>query len=164
MVAARVGLPRQQVGYHLKALQDQGLVLEVAQRQHGGITERVLATSAQGYVVSPAAMGTVGVDPARVSDRLSASYLVALAARAVREVGEALRGAQRAGKQLPTLSIDTEVRFASAQDRAACAAELADAVRTIAGRYHNATSPGGRWYRIVAISHPQPQEESTSHE
>jgi len=163
-VAARVGLPRQQVGYHLKALQDQGLVIEVGQRQHGGITERVLAASAQGYVVSPAAMGTAGVDPARVSDRLSGGYLIALAARAVREVGDALRGAERAGKRLPTLSIDTEVRFASAQDRAACAAELADAVRTIAGRYHNASSPGGRWYRIVAISHPRPPEGSISHE
>ena len=163
-VAARVGLPRQQVGYHLKALQDQGLVIEVGQRQHGGITERVLAASAQGYVVSPAAMGTAGVDPARVPDRLSAAYLVALAARAVREVGELLRAAQRAGKRLPTLSIDTEVRFASAEDRAACAAELADAVRTIAARYHNASSPGGRWYRIVAISHPRPSEESLNHE
>ena len=163
-VAARVGLPRQQVGYHLKALQDQGLVIEVGQRQHGGITERVLAASAQGYVVSPAAMGTAGVDPARVPDRLSAAYLVALAARAVREVGELLRAAQRAGKRLPTLSIDTEVRFASAEDRAACAAELADAVRTIAARYHNASGPGGRWYRIVAISHPRPPEGSMNHE
>jgi hypothetical protein len=145
-------------------LQDQGLVVEVGQRHHGGITERILAASAQGYVVSPAAMGTAGVDPARVPDRFSAAYLVALAARAVREVGELLRGAGHAGKRLPTLSIDTEVRFASADDRAACAEELADAVRAIAGRYHNESSSGGRWYRIVAISHPRPGEGSTSHE
>ena len=157
-VAARVGLPRQQVGYHLKALQDQGLVIEVGQRHHGGITERILAASARGYVVSPAAMGTAGVDHTRVPDRLSGAYLVALAARAVREVGELLRGAERAGKRLPTLSIDTEVRFASADDRAACAGELAQAVRAIAARYHNESSPGGRWYRVVAISHPAPRK------
>lgn len=163
-VATRVGLPRQQVGYHLKALQDQGLVIEVGQRHHGGITERILAASAQAYVVSPAAMGTAGVDPSRLRDRFSAAYLVALAARAVREVGELLRGAQSTGKRVPTLSIDTEVRFASADDRAACAAELADAVRTIAARYHDESSPGGRWYRIVAISHARPLKGSTSHE
>ena len=163
-VAARVGLPRQQVGYHLKALQDQGLVIEVGQRHHGGITERILAASARGYVVSPAAMGTAGVDHTRVPDRFSAAYLVALAARAVREVGELLRGAERVGKRLPTLSIDTDVCFASADDRAACAAELAHAVRTIAARYHNESSAGGRWYRIVAISHPRPPEGSTSRE
>ena len=155
-VAAQVGLPRQQVGYHLTALQDHGLVIEVGQRHHGGIIERILAASARGYVVSPAAMGTAGVDHTRVSDRFSAAYLVALAARAVEEVGRLLRGAERAGKRLPTLSIDTDVCFASADDRAACAAELAHAVRTIAARYHNESRPTGRWYRIVAISHPRP--------
>ena len=164
VAAARVGLPRQQVGYHLTALQDRGLVVEVGQRRHGGITERVLAASARGYVVSPAAMGTAGVDHTRMTDRFSAAYLVALAARAVREVGQLLSGAERAGKHLPTLSIDTDVRFASADDRAACAAELAHAVRTIAARYHNESSPDGRWYRVVAISHPRPSERSTSRE
>jgi DNA-binding transcriptional ArsR family regulator len=155
-VAARVGLPRQQVGYHLKALQDQGLVVEVGQRHYGGITERILAASAHGYVVSPAAMGTAGIDHTRVSDRFSAAYLVALAARAIEEVGGLLRGAERVGKRLPTLSIDTDVRFASAEDRAACAEQLAHAVRTIAAQYHNESSPGGRWYRLVAVSHPRP--------
>jgi hypothetical protein len=104
------------------------------------------------------------VDHTRVPDRFSAAYLVALAARAVREVGQLLRGAERAGKRLPTLSIDTDVRFASADDRAACAAELAHAVQTIAARYHDESSPGGRWYRVVAISHPRPSERSTSRE
>jgi DNA-binding transcriptional ArsR family regulator len=163
-VAARVALPRQQVGYHLKALQDQGLVIEVGQRHHGGITERILAASARGYVVSPAAMGTAGVDHTRVTDRFSAAYLVALAARAVREVGEMLHRAERVGKRLPTLSIDADVCFATAEDRAACAAELAHAVRTIAARYHNESGSTGRWYRIVAISHPRPSERSTSRE
>jgi DNA-binding transcriptional ArsR family regulator len=163
-VAARVGLPRQQVGYHLKALQDQGLIVEVGQRHHGGITERILTASARGYVVSPAAMGTAGVDHTRVADRFSAAYLVALAARAVDEVGRLLRRAERAGKRLPTLSIDAEICFASAEDRAACAAELAHAVQTIAARYHDESGPTGRWYRIVAISHPRPSERSTSRE
>jgi DNA-binding transcriptional ArsR family regulator len=163
-VAAQVGLPRQQVGYHLTALRDHGLVIEVGQRHHGGITERILAASARGYVVSPAAMGTAGVDHTRVSDRFSAAYLVALAARAVDEVGRLLRGAERVGKRLPTLSIDTEVCFASADDRAACAAELAHAVRTIAARYHNDSGPTGRWYRIVAVSHPRLPERSPRRE
>jgi DNA-binding transcriptional ArsR family regulator len=156
VVAARVGLPRQQVGYHLKALEDQGLVVEVGRRRHGGIVERVLAPSARSYVVSPAAMGPAAADPDRVPDRLSAAYLVALAARAVREVGGLLRGAEQAGKRLPTLSVDAEVRFASAADRAAFADELAETVRRLAARYHDESSDGGRWYRVVAVSHPRP--------
>lgn len=155
-LAARVGLPRQQVGYHLTALEEQGLVVEVEQRRHGGLVERVLASSAAGYVVSPAALGGAAVDPNRVGDRLSAAYLVALAARAVREVGALLRGAEGVGRRLPTLSVDADVRFASAADRAAFAAELAGAVRTLAARYHDENAPEGRWYRVVAVSHPRP--------
>jgi len=78
-VAARLGLPRQRVGHHLQALREHGLVVEVEQRRHGGLTERVLAASAGAYVVSPAAMGGAGADPSRVPDRLSASYLLAFA-------------------------------------------------------------------------------------
>lgn len=160
-VAARVDLPRQKVGYHLKALQEQGLVVEVEQRRHGGLTERVLAASASAYVVSPSAMGAAGADPARVPDRLSASYLVALAARVVREIGILVRGAEQAGKRLPTLSIDADIRFRSAAERAAFADELAAAVRSLASRYHDESAPGGRWHRVVVVSHPRPSEEES---
>ena len=159
-LATRVGLPRQKVGYHLGALEARGLVVEVDRRRHGGLTERVLAASAGAYVVSPAAMGDAGADPGRIADRLSASYLVALAARVVDEVGKLVRGAHRAGKALPTLSIDTDVRFRSAADRAAFADELAASVRSLASRYHDESSAGGRWYRVVALSHPRPTEEN----
>lgn len=158
-LAARVGLPRQKVHYHLRALEDQGLVVEVGQRRHGGLTERVLAASAGAYVVSPAAMGAAGADPARVPDRLSASYLLALAGRVVREVGALLRRAEQAGAPLPTLSVDADIRFRSPEDRAAFADDLAGAVRTLAARYHDEAAPDGRWYRLVALSHPRPIEE-----
>ena len=49
--------------------------------------------------------------PARANDRLSASYLIALAARAVREVGELWRTAREKNKRLATLSTDTAIRF-----------------------------------------------------
>jgi biotin operon repressor len=163
-LAARLGLPRQQVGHHLHALEAQGLVVEVGHRQHGGITERILAASAMAYVVSPAAMGPAAVDPTRVGDRLSAAYLVALAGRAVREVGQLLSGAQQAAKRLPTLSVDADVRFGSAADRAAFAAELSGTVRSLAARYHDETSDTGRWYRVVAVSHPRPPEGTLSHD
>ena len=159
-VAARLGLPRQKVGYHLTALQDQGLVVDVAARRHGGLTERILAASAGAYMVSPSAMGDAGADPRRLPDRLSAAYLVALAGRVVREVGALLKGAEAAGQRLPTLSIDTDVRFRSADDRAAFADELAAGVRSLVARYHDEAAPAGRWYRVVAVAHPRPAQSS----
>jgi hypothetical protein len=102
----------------------------------------------------------VAADPDRGADRLSASYLIALAARVVREVGALLRRAGEAGKRLPTLSIDTEIRFRSAADRAAFSSELANAVTTLAARYHDASAPGGRSHRLVVVAHPIPKEAS----
>src|SRR5579864_908099 len=85
-LATRVGLARQKVNYHLHALEAHGLVRLAEERKWGGLTERLLVATAASYVVSPSAMGPVAVDPSREADRLSASDLIALGARVVREV------------------------------------------------------------------------------
>ena len=158
-LAKRFDLPRQKVNYHLRALEAHGLVTLTEERARRGFTERVLQASASSYVVSPGALGGAAADPARVPDRLSAAYLVALAGRAVREVGDLLRGAREAGRRLPTLSLDVDVRFASAADRSAFAAELAGAVRGLAARYHDEGAEDGRTYRVVVLAHPRPGGE-----
>ena len=155
-VAARVGISRQKVNYHLRALEAHGLVELAEERLRGGIVERVLRATAASYVVSPAALGDVGADPGLTADRMSARYLMALAGRAVREVGGLVRRAGAAGKRLPTLSLDMDVSFASAQDRAAFADELTRAALDLAAKYH---SDGGRPHRLVVLAHPRPEEK-----
>ena len=110
-LAARLGLARQKVNYHLRALEAHGLVRVAEKRRWGGLTERLLVATAASYIVSPSALGPVAADPGRGADRLSASYLLALAARAVREVGTLLCRAREADKRLATLSLDAEIRF-----------------------------------------------------
>jgi len=156
-LAARVGIARQKVNYHLRALESQGLVKVAEERKWGGITERLLVASARSYVVSPQALGPVATDPKRGTDPLSASYLIALGARVVREVGTLLRRARAADKSLPTLSIDTEIRFRSAAERADFSNELTHAITTLVARYHDATAPGGRPHRLVIMAHPTPR-------
>ena len=155
-VAARVGLPRQKVNYHLRALEHHGLVEPAEERRWGGLTERLMVATAASYVVSPAALGPIGADPARNNDRLSASYLIAVAARIVREVGDSWRTARRTNKRLATLSIDTVVRFKSPEDRATFTSELAAAIATLAARYHDEAAPGGRDHRLIVASYPAP--------
>lgn len=159
-LAAEVGLTRQKVNYHLRALEAHGLVRVAEERQWGGLTERVLVATAASYVVSPAALGVAQADPARASDRLSARYVIALAARAVREVGELARRADRRGARVATLGLDTEIRFASAADRAAFAEELTAAVTQLASRYHDASAESGREHRVVVAVHPIPRPEA----
>jgi DNA-binding transcriptional ArsR family regulator len=155
-LATRLGVPRQKVNYHLRALEAHGLVREAGSRRWGGLTERHLVATASAYVVSPGALGPAAPTPARTVDRLSASYLVALAARAVREVGAQMRQALAAEKRLATLSIDAEIRFRSAADRASFSQELAAAVAELAARYHDEEAPGGRPHRVVVLAHPLP--------
>jgi len=161
-LALRVGLPRQKVNYHLRALEAHRLVRVVDTRKWGGLTERRLAASAGSYVVSPAALGPAATTPARTTDRLSASYLIALAARVVREVGELVRAALRTEQRLATLSIDTEIRFRSAAERAAFSQELAASVADLAARYHDTTAAGGRLHRLVVLAHPLGQATPSS--
>jgi DNA-binding transcriptional ArsR family regulator len=147
--------PRQKVNYHLRALERLGLVRLVAERPRRGLTERLVQASASSYLLSPAVLAANAADPARV-DRLSAGYLIALAGRVVREVSELAAGAERAGKALPTLAVDADVRFASAKDRAAFTAELHAAVTDLVARYHDESAPDGRWHRLVVGAHPRP--------
>src|SRR5215510_3703936 len=139
-LASRLDLPRQKVNYHLRALEAHGLVKPAGTRKWGGLTERRLVATATAYVVSPAALGPVEATPARTADRLSASHLIALAARAVREVGGLARRAFASEQRVATLSIDTEIRFRAAAERAACSQELAASVASLAARYHDATA------------------------
>ena len=153
-LAGRVGLPRQKVNYHLRALERHGLVELVEERRKGNVTERVLRATAASYVISPAVLAAVQPDPARAPDRLSARWLLALASRLVRDVCSLLAGATKAQKRLATFGLDGEIRFASAADRAAFAEELAHAVTTLIGRYHDETAGDGRDHRLVLAIHP----------
>jgi DNA-binding transcriptional ArsR family regulator len=155
-LAARVGIARQKVNYHLKTLEAHGLVQLSEERRHGGITERVLQASAASYVVSPAALNASAANPVANPDHLSAGYLVALAGRIVREVGALARRAGATGTRLPTLAIDSEIGFRSAADRAAFADDLTAAVLDLAARYHH---DDGRRYRLAVAAHPLVEEK-----
>ncbi len=160
-VAATLGMSRQKVNYHLRSLEDHGLVTLVEERPRRGVTERIVAATAKAYLVGPDTLGAAAVDPADV-DRMSSRYLIALAARLVREVSTLARRADAADRRLPVLAIDAEVRFASADDRAAFTRELAAAVTDLVGAYHDEQAPGGRWHRLVVAAHPRPHSPGGS--
>lgn len=156
-LAARLGLPRQKVNYHLRALERHGLIRLVEERRKGNCTERILQATAASYVISPAALACVQPDPGRAPDRLSARWLLAVAARLVRDVGALLGGSQRAGRPVATFAVDGEIRFASAAERAAFANELSEAIAGLISKYH---TDEGRSHRIVVAIHPSVPPDS----
>jgi DNA-binding transcriptional ArsR family regulator len=155
-IAATVGLTRQKVNYHLKALEAHGLVEPAGERAWGGITERYVRRSAQHFVVAPEVLQGRVPDPNQVADRLSAAYLIAVNARTVSEVASIATGVA-AGKRIPTLTLDTVIGFRSAEDRAAFASELQSAIAALATRYHH---DDGRPHRLTVSSYPRPEESS----
>jgi DNA-binding transcriptional ArsR family regulator len=166
-LATQVGLSRQKVNYHLRALERHGLVELVEERKKGNMTERVLRATAASYLISPAALAAVAPDPDQSRDQLSARWLLALAGRLVQEVGELITRARAARQQLPTFAIDTEITFAAAADRAAFAAELSDAVERLVAKHHHESAPRGRKHRLIVALHPsitKPPDPTTTTE
>ena len=153
-LAAQVGLPRQKVNYHLRALEQHGVVTLVEERRKGNCIERVMQATAASYVISPAALAPVAPQPSRAPDQLSARWLLALAGRLVSDVGELITGAERAHRKLATFAVDGEIRFATAADRAAFTDELSASIRSLAAKYHDERASHGRSHRLVVAIHP----------
>jgi Mn-dependent DtxR family transcriptional regulator len=153
-VAERLGITRQKANYHVRKLEEQGLVEHVEDRPRAGLTERIVRATARHYLVASSVLGSLEADPGRIADRRSSAHLAATAARTVSEVAELRERARAAGKKLPTFSLETAVRFATPADQAAFAEGLADAVAGLVGRYHSESAEGGRWFRVAVGAHP----------
>jgi DNA-binding transcriptional ArsR family regulator len=158
-LAPHVGLTRQQATYHLRTLEKHGLVALHEERARGGLVERLYATTAAAYVISPAALPGVAPDPSRLPDQRSARWLLSLAAQLVRDVGTLLTRSQAAGNPVATFALDGEIAFASATDRAAFVGDLTAAVDRLVAHYHRPSPSGARAHRLVLALHPSITKE-----
>lgn len=155
-LARRLGLPRQRINYHLKELETHHLIELVEERRRGNVTERFYQRTVAAYAISTAALGTLGTTPEAIQDRFSSDYQIALASRAVRDLGKMQAGAAAAKKKLPTFALEVEVRFATPQARSAFAGELAECVAKLASKYHDETAEKGRAFRFYLGAYPKP--------
>ena len=62
-LARRLNLGRQAVTYHVRQLQEDGLVRVVEERRRRNCVERIVQATARSYVISPAALGPLGARP-----------------------------------------------------------------------------------------------------
>ena len=155
-LARRLGIPRQLVNYHLRQLEHDGLVETVGERRKRNCTERLVKAVARSYLINPAAFGPLAAHPDHVADHASSAYLVAVAARLISDVADQRSAAERAGKRLATMTMETEVRFATPAAQAAFAEELTAAVGALVAKYHDDATAGGRRFRFIVGAHPAP--------
>lgn len=150
-LAEQLEMPRQKIGYHLKALEDAGLIRLAGERKKRGFTER-LFVAAEHYVLDPALL-RAPVDPHAVEaqDRHAAGHLINTASAMVRDVARMREAAEAEGARLLTLTVEADLTFARPADFDAFSQEVADAVAALARRY---SAPEGRRYRLTAAAHP----------
>jgi DNA-binding transcriptional ArsR family regulator len=163
-VARRMNLPRQTVNYHVRELARARLLARAGRRRRRHLYEQCYVATARGYAFSPELLGKLAADPAQVADKFSAAYLVGLAAKMQSELGQVAELAEKAGKRLATLSLNTELRFISAEQRAKFSEELQTVIIDVIGRHSSpyrtadGASAQGRPFRLVLGCYPIPVE------
>ena len=165
-LARRLGVPRQKLNYHLRELEREGFLELIEERRKGNCMERVVRAAAREFLIAPPTPDRIAADPA-AADRFSAAYLASTAARMIRELASFCIRARRAGKRVATLTLETEIRFASAESRAAFAEEMTASIALLAAKYHNERAEGGRSFRVLSAVYPavkleQPTSESAN--
>jgi hypothetical protein len=146
--------PRQRIGYHIRQLTKAGLLEHAGDRRHGNAVEQLLHTSARHFVLGPHALGPLALDPAMAQDRLSSTYLIATAYRAMLDVSELQKRAHARNKKLPTLTLEAEVSFESAEQQSAFAHELTEFIKTLSAKYPASNASNARKFQITALAHP----------
>jgi DNA-binding transcriptional ArsR family regulator len=153
-LAKAMEMPRQRVLYHLRTLEAQRLVEAQEHGQVGRRIDRSYVRTATSYAIAPKTLGGVAVDARTVADAFSSAYLSAVAGRALNDLAALGRAAAARGKRVPTLTLETDVRFATPADQRRFADELTAALAALAARYHHPDAPQGRTFRVFACGYP----------
>ncbi len=152
-LASVLGLPRQKVNYHVRQLEDEGLVRKVGERPARGFTEILMQTVARRFLIAPQVLGDVAADRKDIEDQVSSMYLAALAAEVIQDLAELRPKAEQQEKRLATLSLASTVRFKSMEDQRAFADKLTMFVADLIREYH---ADSGREFKLMAGVYPNP--------
>jgi biotin operon repressor len=170
-LAPRLGMSRQKLNYHLRELEREGFLEVVEHRQRRGCIERVMKVTSRAFVVNPALLGSLAVDPEQVRDRFSSGYLLAAATRLMGDVSLLRERAAAVNQKLATFTMETDIRFASPAAFRSFTEELAGALGTLAAKYDRPSAKLSRRFRVAVGSYPAvtktPREaaaEATTHQ
>jgi DNA-binding transcriptional ArsR family regulator len=153
-LARRIGIPRQQVNYHIRQLEEKGLVKLVGERKVRNCIERLVQAVSHSYVISPAALGELAADPERIEDETSPAYLMAVLSGVIQDVAGLQQGPEPQDKDVGTLALQADIRFRSLQAQKEFAAELTKEMARLVSKYHVPRASRGRLFRVLASAYP----------
>ena len=151
-VGRELGQSRQRMNYHLKALEQAGLVKRVGTRQNGNFVETLYRAAARAFVVSPqvAWSGPRRLDALRSQHALGT--LVGIGEQLQRDAAVLLDRAAYESEQIASAAVSAEVSFGSDAERSAFMREYLEATKALLDRYG---TKGGKPYRVVLAIHPR---------
>lgn len=164
-LARRLELKPQKVNYHVQRLAEHGFLRLVSERRAGNVVEKVYGATAESYVLGSSVLG--GLSPrAKDGDMVTAARWLALQSQAEAELGEVMQGSPDEGEVAPTIAMDAEIRFESADQREVFERAVRELFHAVVSKYASPAEtesgePGqGRPYRMLLGVYPLPEHES----
>ncbi len=151
-VGRELGQTRQRMNYHLKALEQAGLVERVGTRQNGNFVETLFRATARAFVVSPqvAWSGPRRIEALRGQHALGT--LVGMGEQLQRDAAVLLDRAAYENEQIASAAVSAEVSFASDAERSDFMREYLEVTQDLLDRYG---AKGDKPYRVVLAIHPK---------
>ena len=152
----------QKIYYHVKALQEAGLVNKVAEKRVRGTVEGYYQAKARSYWLAPKLVGAVG-GARQARDQASLRVLLQLAEDVIEDTGR-LGSASEAGRHVPSLSLSAQIHLADSAQRAEFLQELQTTFQTLALKYgipqndDDGTNKSAN-FRLVMMCYPKQEAE-----
>jgi DNA-binding transcriptional ArsR family regulator len=153
-LARRLGLPRQQVNYHLRALERAGFIEIDEARQRRGCTERIMRLTSRVSFPRADEAGASESGAGYEGQLFASAHLIAAASSVASEVAELRARADAAGKRLVTTTLQSEIRFPTPDDYRAFVEGLTAAVARLVARHAAPDDPRSRCHRLTITLNP----------
>jgi biotin operon repressor len=150
-VARQLGMPRQVVNYHVRALEKSGLVVHVQDARAGNCVERIVQAVAREFIIAPSLYSRSRAEEIS-EDRFSAIYGIASLLQSVDDLALGLEAATARNAKLHTFGMEAEVHLDSAAEHQRFAEEVGEVLDRIARKYRHGR---GRAFRLKFQAYPR---------
>jgi len=149
----------QKIYYHVKALQEAGLVDKVSDKRVRGTVEGYYQARARSYWVAPSLVGKIG-SLQQTRDQASLRILLQLAEDVIEDTAR-LGSKSEVGQPVASLSLSAQIHLADAAQRAAFLQELQTTFQNLALKYGVAEDADASMnFRLVLMCYPKQEPKS----
>ena len=149
----------QKIYYHVKALQEAGLVEKVAGKRIRGTVEGYYQAKARSYWLAPSLVGKVG-SLQQTRDQASLRILLQLAEDVIEDTAR-LGSKSEAGQPVASMSLSAQIHLSDSAQRAEFLQELQATFQNLAMKYGIAEDTDDSMnFRLVLMCYPKQESKS----